>query len=595
PAHVDALNMLGVIGCQSGNLAAGRDLLRRALVLDPDHPDCHNNLGMAELGLGEVGAAVAAFAAAVRANPRFAEAWFNLGNAERARGDLDAAERAWRKAVRIRPDYVDAVNNLANLLRQGGRAREAVHLLHKLVRREPGFAPGWLNLGLAFAADGATDDAIAALEQAATLDATLTAEACSAIARCERGRGALTAAEAAYRRALAAAPSAARWNALGAIQFAAGRVDDAATSFAHALELDADAADTHDNLGLVAAARGDRAGAAAHYERALARDPAHGSAWRGLAGLEHAPAETRALVERLEAALAALPEDAPARVPMSFALGHLADRLGEYDRAFDAFSRANRARRAVTRYDGDAQARFIDSLIEVFDERCFVTGAEGASDSERPVFIVGMPRSGTSLVEQVLASHPRVHGAGELTFFPELVQRLPALLGSGQPFPRCLTGARPVLGAVAGDYLAQLAARDVKAAHVTDKMPYNFLYLGLIALLFPRARVVHCRRAAMATCCSIFTHDLAGSHPYAYDLGELARAWAGYERLMAHWRACLPLAMLELDYEALVDDLAGGARRLSAFLELPYDPACLDFHRSPRTVTTASQWQVRRP
>ena len=393
----------------------------------------------------------------------------------------------------------------------------------------------------------------------------------------------------------AGVPTAARWNALGAVQFAAGEIDAAAQSFEQALAIDADSADALDNLGLIWAARGDRSRAESNFERALACNPAHGPAWRDLAALEHGPDAARALASRLEAMLATLPDTAPARVPMGFALGRLADLMGDYERAFTAFAAANATRRANTPYDSAAQARFIDSLMKVFDARFFAAEQSAGSDSERPLFIVGMPRSGTSLIEQILASHRHIHGAGELTFFPEQVTRLPALLGSSRPFPQCLTGDRAALSALATDYLALLEARGNEARRVIDKMPYNFLYLGLIAVLFPRARVIHCRRDAMATCFSLFTHDLAGSHPYAYALEDLAGAYAGYERLMAHWRHCLPLTMLEIDYEALVDDLGAGARTLVEFTGLPFDAACLDFHRNPRAVTTASQWQVRQP
>ena len=151
------------------------------------------------------------------------------------------------------------------------------------------------------------------------------------------------------------------------------------------------------------------------------------------------------------------------------------------------------------------------------------------------------------------------------------------------------------LGALAPHYLALLASRAGEATRVSDKMPYNFLYLGVIGALFPRARVIHCRRDPMATCHSIFTRDLAGSHPYSYDLDGLAAAYVGYRRLMGHWREVLPLSMLDLDYEALLDDQEGETRRLVDFLGLPWEPACLHFHESRRAVTTASQWQVRRP
>jgi len=238
------------------------------------------------------------------------------------------------------------------------------------------------------------------------------------------------------------------------------------------------------------------------------------------------------------------------------------------------------------------QGAYIDAIIATFDAAYVARAAVAGVASEVPLLIVGMPRSGTTLVEQILASHPAVCGAGELTFWPEQLGRS----GAGQrPFPASVAGAGEPLRELASRYLALLTERGGCAARVSDKMPYNFLYLGVIATLLPGASVVHCRRQAMATCFSIYTRDLAGNHPYAYALDDLASAYAGYARLMAHWHEVLPGRIVDVDYEALVAQPEGGIRHLLAQLRLPWDPACLRFHESTRAVTTASQWQVRRP
>ncbi|MGR8921441.1 MAG: tetratricopeptide repeat-containing sulfotransferase family protein [Gammaproteobacteria bacterium] len=596
PRHAGALNMLGVVGCQSGQLRAGAELIRQALAVEPDNADFHNNLGMALQGLGDAAGALSAFEHAVRHRPRFPEAQFNLANAARAAGDRARAEKHYRKAVRQRPDYVDALNNLGNLLRQRGEVDEAARLLRRVVAVAPELAAAHAGLGLAEQARGDHAAAVASLTRALEL-APDDRRAWTALAESHRRLGEPGAAIAALEQALAnGAEDASLRDGLGLLRLAQNDLDGARQELLRADQLAGGSATTQSHLGMVAAARGDAAVASEHFERAVDADPACGEAWLNLAELTVERFEDRAagLAGRVESALAALPAE-QGRAELEFADGRLLDRAGDYARAFAAFARANAERRAQVDFDAGAQGRFIDGLVEFFSAARMAQALPGASDSERPVFIVGMPRSGTSLVEQILASHPEVHGGGELTYFPQLVTALPRRLGTRQPFPRCVAGHEAALGGIAGEYLALLAARDADAARVTDKMPYNFLYLGLIALLFPRARVVHCRRDPMATCFSLYTHDLAGAHPYSYDLGDLAAAYRGYDRLMAHWRDALPLTMLEVDYETLVGDVAGGAREMVNFLGLEWHEACLEFHHNRRPVATASQWQVRRP
>ena len=595
PGHAAALNMLGVIGCQTGNLSAGAALIRRALEGEPDNPGFNNNLGMAQLQMGDAQAAIEQFERAVRGQPRFVEAQFNLANAYLAVGNETAAEKHYRKALRVRPDFADALNNLGNLLRQRGRAGEALPLLRRLVAHRSSDAQAQGNLALALQAAGALDEAVTVYRQALTLDARQGA-LWEALAGCERLRGDLAAAEAAYEQAIAVGPARADLlEALGLVQFARSEVAAARTSFERACALDPDSASAHERLGMAWAAFGDRARASDCFERAVDLDPRQVGAWRGLAEMNHSKVAAQTLVARIALQREACAEGSRDVATLDFALGKLHDELGAFPAAFAAFARANAARRSAVAFDRDAQIAFIDALIEVFDSAYFQALPVHGAASELPVLIVGMPRSGTTLVEQILASHSDVHGAGELTFFPERIPALPRLLATRKPFPYCVPGNLARIGRFAQDYLDLLAAHGGSARRVTDKMPYNFLYLGVIAALLPRARVIHCRRQAMATCWSIFAHDLAGNHPYSYALEDLAVAYVGYERLLAHWAAVLPLAVYAVDYESLIDAPESTVRGLVDFLGLPWDGACVAFHRNARAVTTASQWQVRQP
>jgi len=277
-----------------------------------------------------------------------------------------------------------------------------------------------------------------------------------------------------------------------------------------------------------------------------------------------------------------------------FVLGDLLANLKRHDEAFDAFSRANAA--TPSRFDPDEAEREVMSLIGNWTAEAVARLPQSSIRSQRPLFIVGMPRSGTSLVEQILASHPRVFGGGERNELTNAVQKLVGVGGSGLSMlrdPRVLT--RPVVEGIARSYMGMLQQLDPAAARVTDKMPTNFLHLGLIACALPGARVVHCVRDPMDTCLSCYFHMFAGHVPFAYDLEHLGRFHRLYRRVMDHWRAVLPVPIHDVVYEDLVGNLEGTARRMVEFAGLDWDPACLEFHRTDRVTLTASNDQVRKP
>lgn len=282
------------------------------------------------------------------------------------------------------------------------------------------------------------------------------------------------------------------------------------------------------------------------------------------------------------------------RADAGFAVANLLDGLGDVDDAFAAYRRANELRGA--RHNADAHARAVDAALGAWTKEAVARLPRPPVKTERPVFIVGMPRSGTSLVEQILASHPSVFGAGELNDIGRAAHALGGVGPSGVVF---LPGPGPVTRAgverIERDYLGTLRRLAPNATRVTDKMPTNFLHLGLIAAAFPKSRVLHCTRDPLDTCWSCYTQNFSGGLGFAYDLGNAGRFHRDHDRLMVHWKSVLALPIMDVVYEDLVRDVEGLSRRMVEFIGLPWDDACLRFHESGRVTRTASNDQVRRP
>jgi tetratricopeptide (TPR) repeat protein len=276
------------------------------------------------------------------------------------------------------------------------------------------------------------------------------------------------------------------------------------------------------------------------------------------------------------------------RISAHFALGKAYLDTGDAARAFHHLDQGNRLKRATFSYDADAISRWVSDIEKIFTPELFERASDSHAGSALPVFIVGMPRSGTTLIEQILSSHSQVTGAGELS-------ALRLVTESAGTFPASVVNMTEADFAGLGQaYLQRTEVLAQGRARLVDKMPGNFMYAGLIPLILPGARIIHARRNPVDTCLSCYTKLFAGEQPFAYDQSELGRFHSDYERLMTHWRAVLPPGrFIEVDYEAVVDDLDGEARRLIGFLGLPWDDACLSFHDNRRVVRTASVNQVR--
>ncbi|NOG54641.1 MAG: tetratricopeptide repeat protein [Planctomycetes bacterium] len=279
---------------------------------------------------------------------------------------------------------------------------------------------------------------------------------------------------------------------------------------------------------------------------------------------------------------------------LCFQLGATLEALQQYDNAVDAYENANAAQPRPT--PSPSIANEINALINTFSPRFWSSAPRSTGTTDRPIFIVGMPRSGTSLVEQILDCHPHVFGAGELEEMGTIAAQIPRVIGSSDPFPMCMKSiTQPHLDQLAQAYLDRLNMRNADAAHVTDKMPANFKRLGLIAMLFPNARIIHCTRDPLDTCFSCFASPLPAEHWWSTSLSDTAEMYVHYQRLMAHWSECLPIPIHDVQYEELVADQEAVSRAMIDFCGLEWDNACLRFHESKRVVRTLSTDQVRQP
>lgn len=633
PDQPDVLHLLGVVAYQTGRLDEAAEAIERAIAGNARVAAYHDNLGLVYRALGRAEEAVHHGRRAVVLDSRNPGSYFNLAGALIALGRAKEAARPLRRAIALDPSHAEAHNSLANLLARDGQAERALSHYQRAIAARPDYSEALSNLANALVSLDRIAEALPHYQRALAIrpdDPDTLLAIAQALSKADRAREAIDA----CRRALALAPdSTAAHFQLALLLKQAGDAEGAAASYRAALDRDPAMADARLNLGNILfdqsrmaealaqfesysklrpnsvesemskaachTAIGDFDAVRACLERALAIEPGHVKAHAWLAQIKRFETGDERIVE-LEALLARPSLADAERLDAGFALGKILDDLGRYDEAFERYGAANAVRGAPQRFDASQHAGLVSRQIGTFDRTFFDKRADaGGSPSEQPVFIVGMPRSGTSLVEQVIASHGEAFGAGERPDINRLSHGLPALIGAGDPFPECvarLDGASTER--LAAEYLAALsglAPEAGEARRITDKMPGNFLHLGLIAVLFPRARVVHCRRDPMDTCLSCYFQNFVAEHEYAYDLSDLGAYYREYERLMVHWRETLPLPMFEVAYEDLIADQERVSRELIAFCGLEWDDACLRFHETERPVRTASYWQVRQP
>ena len=562
PRNTDALAKLGGVLMTMGRPADALNCFDTLANLTPDDPAPLHDRCVALMAMNRAEEAVAGFDRILATHPGFVSAHYNRGASLSALGRVGEALVSYDQALKLDPKHVLALNNRGVALQALGRTPEAIQSLEQAIAIDPNCAPAYTNLSNSLRQQNRFEEALACCARALAIDPK------NVVASNEQGV------------------------ALGKL----GRLEQAVEVFKRTIALDPKYVEAHENLFVVLTELGRTDEATLSIEEAIRLAPGRVRPYYNLT-------ETRKIsagdprIANMEAIAAQMDQlGLQARIEISFALGKTYADIKDYDRSFERLSQGCRLKRSITDYNEAGTLAMMGRAAKSFSSKLIKQKAGSGPDSKVPVFILGMPRSGTTLVEQILASHPQVYAAGEIEAFLSGMIQAAATNGGDDTPESFATMSSEQLAALGEDYLSRVTPMAPQAARIVDKSLQSFRFAGLIHLALPNARFIHLRRNPIDTCLSCFTKLFVSELPYTYDLGELGRYHGGYKKLMAHWRKVMPReALLEVQYEDLVADLETQARAIIAHVGLDWDPACLDFHQTDRPVRTASLMQVRQP
>jgi tetratricopeptide (TPR) repeat protein len=597
PGHPGVLHLLGLTAYQSGNYKSAIKAFEKSIAGFSNNPDVYNDCGEAYRALSQFDTAAGYYEKALKLNPYSAIAHNNLGIVLKYLCRLEEAVLHYQQAVSIQPDYVEARFNLACALQEQQLLQLALEEYKKILELKPDFIQACNNLGGIYLYLHQPDAAIECYQQAIKLMPD-SPELHNNLGDAYQSLQRLDEAIVCYHQSLKLRPDfAASHNSLGTAYAEQGRYMEAVASYQKALSLNPDYAEALNNLGNACRDMGEPVQALEYFTQALQVKPDFAVVYRHMTAFDK-----DLLVPDIRHDIETLlnKPDTPEKDAMHlhFALGDLYDHEKSYDMAFNHYLQGNILKRKTLNFNIENHAAYIDRLIAIFTHAFFEEKGKLGNKSELPVFILGMPRSGTTLVDQIVSSHPMVHGAGELNDFLHIEQQLPKRLETTQSYPECIHQLdKEDMDEIAHNYLEHLRMNcdtsDVK--YIIDKLPGNFLCIGLIKILFPNARIIHCKRNPLDTCISIYCIYFSGSHEYAYDLKELGKYYLEYQRLMDHWMNIFSPQIFEVQYEDIIADQEKVSRDLINYLGLEWDEKCLEFYKNKRPVQTASNLQIRKP
>ena len=561
PENADANHLLGLLALQVGKNDEAIQLILKALKKGPNQPIFHNNLGVAYKEQGKYDAAKSCYQKAIQLNINYAEAHNNLGVVFKNLSRIEDAINSYSRALQLAPNYPEALFNLGVALQEKENFSEAMKFYHKALKVKADYPEALNNLGLVYQNLNELEAAEEALRKAIQLrhkyiDAMINLG--DVLGDQER----LSEAEETFKEAISWDSTSGKAHAaLGSILLQKGKLEEAKTCFRQAITLESDYA-------------------TAHYS--LARATKH--------------TEKDQDVVAMEALLAKKDIKDEQKAKLNFALAKIYEELGEFDKSFNFLQTGNKIVRKERSCDLAEMKKKFNELKLIFSKDVFKRYKDCGCQDATPIFILGMPRSGTTLVEQTLSSHNDIHGAGELKIIKEICADRVFEKITGQIFPIGILTLQPtILKKLGLRYIKRLRRYSETAYSITDKMPHNFLQAGFIKLILPNAKIIHCRRNPVDNCLSIYKQYFNKFHNYAYDLKELGEYYNLYEDLMIHWHSVTPGHVFDINYEDMVANHEDWTRKILEFCGLPWDENCLEFHKSARPVKTASVAQVRRP
>jgi len=546
---------------------------------------------------GKLSNAEKAYKKAIKINPNFVEAHSNLGNILLERGRLKEAYNAFLKALKLLPDHPMLLNNVGNALQLQGENEKALTLLNKAASQAPGSAHVYNNIGNALRALDRKEEALAAYRHVVEINSEFALGHYNLgliLVELEELNDAIHC----FNQALRINPEDKNaYLGLGNARSAQGNLDQAVSAYQRAIAIDPLYEKAYKELGKSFADHGEIELALTANRKALEINPEYSKAYSSLSKnkkfTEHDD-DMRAM-ESLFSKKGISSEDSAS---LAFALGKAYEDLGNFEKSMEYVIKATRLKRDSYDYTiAESQEEF-DRIKEVFSSDFFSSHPDSGDSDRTPIFILGMPRSGTSLVEQILASHADVYGAGELSDLGKIL----GTIGTSEKEQQSGIIPEELLELDAGafadlgkQYITRIRKYSANAKFITDKLPHNFLYIGLIRAILPNARIIHCTRDPMDNCLSIFKTRLKSGHGYANNMSELGQYYRMYLELMEYWRVTLPGFVYDQSYEDLVESPKEQVSKLLLHCGLDWDEACLDFHNTRRKVRTASNAQVRRP
>ena len=619
PDYADAYNNLGLVLKDQGKLDEALEAFKKALALKPDTAEAHNNLGNTLSDQGKLGEAVEAYKKAISLKPNIAEVHNNLGNAFKGHGKFEEAIVAYNKALSIKPNFLEAHNNMGNVFKDTGKLEEAIEAFNKALSINPNFAEAYNNLGNSLRDQGKLKEAILAFNRALSIKPNL-AEAYSNLGNTLRDQDKLDEAIEAYNKALSIKPDYAEvnnnlgnafrdqgkleesveafykaislkpnyylaYNNLGNAFRDQGKLEEAIEAYNKALSIEPDYHVAYNNLGTILKDQGKLDEALASYERAVTIKPYFSEAHRHLSSMKrYTPSDPHFI--QVKKIYSGEILDQASKSNLCFALAKMYEDIGELDSAFKYLSEGNALRKKLLKYSIDK------------DEELFVyfkttqpnllknkLRASKSYNEQLPIFIIGMPRSGTTLVEQIISSHSKVTGAGELKYISRYGLQL--AVGSSSINAKVLEEFRE-------KYLAELSKVSNGNYFITDKLPQNFCFIPLICAAFPEAKIVHVQRDPRAICWSNYKqYFVSNGLGFSYDLQDLVSYYRLYTDLMQRWQSDYSDRIYNLKYEKLTTDQDDETRKLVKYLDLEWEGACLLPQKNKRSVNTASQQQVR--
>ena len=596
PARAEREFSTALRAMERGDWSHAEKRLRRVAKAFPENAPVHFNLAVVLAQQNRHVAAVKQVQRMLDIDPTAYDGWLLLAENLVATGDVDAANNAAQRALTLQPDRFEAHLMLGQLSAEQLRWTDAVTFFRNGLDKRPLDVNLTISLAQSLTALAQFDEALALLRgaldtQPNQVDLWLSAgEMLQHIGRIEEAVDI-------YRESLIQHPASGPLqlqlaNCLSDLQWP----NEAKSLYEAVLRQIPGHPDALNNQALLAAAAGQNTQAETAFRALMANHPDYGDPYRNLSVLKRFNSTADQDILAMRAALRRDHLSSPNRAALCFALGKALDDCGEYDEAFDYFTQANDERHKAVRFDIDQAARRFEDIEKHFDRAFFEDRARWGEVSRQPIFIIGLPRSGTTLLEQVLAAHPDVAAAGELRKITEFSLWIEAHHSEGNPYPAGVSQLdAKTVKALAGRYLDELAQRVGEAKRVTDKMPMNFFHAGLIHLLFPEAAIIHCNRNPMDTALSIYCQHFPPGMDYAYRLEDIAAYHQRYVALMEHWRGVLGGVLLEVDYEQLVSTPRETVGNLLESLGLVWSDACLAHHTRVGRVETLSLWQVRQP